>query len=326
MSGREALKSMVQEYGPPAVRKPKALRSGSRLRVVAPASPGEPSIAEQGFAELDRLGFDVDRGAHLAPEGYFAGPQSERLSELVAALGEPACDGVISLRGGYGSNYLLGEGLETRLREPKCVIGFSDLTSLQIFLWQKRRWPSVYGPMVGAGLPAGAGQAKGYDRESFLDAIGNTVGGWELSLWGEPLHSGESTGILLGGCLTLVETTLGTPWELDTRDAILLLEDRGMKPWQVDRALMHLAQAGKLDGVRGMVLGDFPDCDPPIPGSPSVRDVCTRILRPLGVPIVFHARVGHTERPMLTLPLGVQARLQAKGEGTLEILEPAVLP
>jgi muramoyltetrapeptide carboxypeptidase len=125
--------------------------------------------------------------------------------------------------------------------------------------------------------------------------------------------------------MTLVETTLGTPWELDTRDAILLLEDRGMKPWQVDRALMHLKQAGKFDGVRGFVLGDFPECEPPMNGSPSVRDVCARILGPLGVPIVFGAPVGHTMRPMLTVPLGVRARLQAGGEGALEILEPAVV-
>jgi muramoyltetrapeptide carboxypeptidase len=131
--------------------------------------------------------------------------------------------------------------------------------------------------------------------------------------------------MLLGGCMTLIETTIGTPWELNTRDAILVLEDRGMKPWQVDRALMHLRQAGKFEGVRGIVLGDFPECSPPIEGSPTVHDVCERILGPLGVPVVFGAPIGHTLRPMLTLPLGVQARLSAEGAGLLEILEPAVV-
>jgi len=142
---------------------------------------------------------------------------------------------------------------------------------------------------------------------------------------GEAIRTGEAEGTLLGGCMTLVETTLGTPWELDTRGAILLLEDRGMKPWQVDRALMHLKQAGKLDGVRGLVLGEFPECEPPVAGSPTVRDVCMRILGPLGVPIVFGTPVGHTPRAMLTIPLGVKARLMARGEGALEILEPAVV-
>ena len=137
----------------------------------------------------------------------------------------------------------------------------------------------------------------------------------QFSLQGEALASRRSRRPLLGGCLTLVETTLGTPWELDTRDSILLLEDRGMKPWQVDRALIHLQQAGKFEGVRGIVLGDFPDCAAPIAGSPTVRDVCARILKPLGVPIVFGAPVGHTVRPMLTMPLGVRARLTRDGDG-----------
>jgi muramoyltetrapeptide carboxypeptidase len=98
-----------------------------------------------------------------------------------------------------------------------------------------------------------------------------------------------------------------------------------MKPWQVDRALTHLRQAGKFKEVRGIVLGDFPECATPIAGSPTVRDVCQRILAPLGVPVIFGAPFGHTDRPMLTFPLGVATRLSAKGEGVLEILEPAVV-
>ena len=97
-----------------------------------------------------------------------------------------------------------------------------------------------------------------------------------------------------------------------------------MKPYQVDRVLMHLALSGKLSAVRGIILGEFPECDP-APGSPSVRQVCQRILAPLGIPVVFAAAFGHTPRPMLTVPLGVQARLTANGPGYLDILEAAVL-
>jgi muramoyltetrapeptide carboxypeptidase len=122
-----------------------------------------------------------------------------------------------------------------------------------------------------------------------------------------------------------VETAIGTQWDLQTDDAILVLEDRGMKPWQVDRALMHLKQAGKFAKVRGIVLGDFPECEAPVAGSPTVIDVCRRILSPLGIPIVFGAPIGHTMRPMLTVPLGVKAHLSTKGAGVLEILEPAVV-
>jgi muramoyltetrapeptide carboxypeptidase len=314
------------------VRKPKALRAGSRLAVIAPASPGHSEPEERGVAELERLGFVVERGGSRASHGYFAGAAAERREELQRALGDPKIDALISLRGGYGSNYLLDDALAAEIASiaPKCLIGFSDITSLEIFLWHALGWTSIYGPMVAAGLEGGAGAAKGYDEASFRNAIGVGAGAtdsaWSMNLQGDALSTGSAEGVLLGGCLTLVATTLGTPWELDTRGAILVLEDRGMKPWQVDRALIHLQQAGKFKDVRGIVLGDFPDCAAPLEGSPTVLDVCERILKPLGIPIVFGAPVGHTVRPMLTVPLGVRARLDANGAGTLEILEGAVTP
>ncbi len=308
-----------------SIRKPKALRAGSRLRVISPASPGDEPEAERGLAELKRLGFSVEQPLPTESEGYFAASAEERRTEFVNALADGRIDGLIALRGGYGSNYLLDERLGAEVGKQKCVIGFSDVTSLQIFLWQRCGWASVYGPMVGAGLAAGAGRDKGYDEASFLNAVGKTDGGWQLPLGAEVLANGEAEGRLLGGCMTLLETTIGTPWELDTRGSILVLEDRGMKPWQVDRALMHLRQAGKFEGVRGIVLGDFPDCKAPIEGSPTVRDVCVRILKPLAIPIVFGAAIGHTLNPMLTIPLGVRAQVRASGDGLLEILEPAVV-
>jgi muramoyltetrapeptide carboxypeptidase len=139
------------------------------------------------------------------------------------------------------------------------------------------------------------------------------------------MGGGSASGRIVGGCLTMLQTTLGTGFEPDTEGAILVLEDRGMKPYQVDRALRHLHQAGKFKRVSGILLGDFPDCDPPAPGSPSIPQMFEAILGPLRVPIIYGAPIGHTKRPMLTLPLGVRAKLQAKGEGTLEILEPAVV-
>src|SRR5207237_8813496 len=162
--------------------------------------------------------------------------------------------------------------------------------------------------MVAAGLNAGPGARKGYDESSFLQAVGRTEGGWKLRLRGEPVLAGQSMGRVLGGCMTLLEATIGTPWELDTKDSILVLEDRAMKPYQVDRVLMHLKQAGKLEGVKGIVLGEFPDGAPVVAGAPTIREVCSRILRPLGIPIVFCALVGHTGRSLLMIHLGIRAR------------------
>jgi muramoyltetrapeptide carboxypeptidase len=307
-------------------RRPRALTTGARIGVFAPASPAEEKSVSAGIDELRGLGFAPCEFAARKPEAYFAGTEAARREEFIVLLKDSGVDGLVALRGGYGSNYLLDESLVKSLNSPKCVVGFSDITTLQIYLWQTCGWVTVYGPMLAAGFEAGAGATGGYDKESFLQAVSKTDGGWTLQLQGEALAAGEAEGRLLGGCMTLLEATIGTPWELDTRDAILLLEDRAMKPYQVDRVLMHLKQAGKLTGVKGIVLGEFPECEPSVAGSPSVRDVCRRILSPLGVPIVFGMPVGHTPRPMLTLPLGVKARLRARGEGTLEILEPAVIP
>ncbi|HKW36039.1 MAG TPA: LD-carboxypeptidase [Candidatus Acidoferrum sp.] len=306
-------------------RKPKALKSGSRLGVFAPASPADSVEMIAGLAELKRQGFQVVSNQDSKAEGYFAGTSLDRMNGFLSGIQSEQIDGLVALRGGYGSNYLLEFDLEKSIRNLKCVVGFSDLTYLQIYLWQRCRWVTFYGPMVVGGLNAGPGARKGYDEDSLFQAIRKTESGWKVRLKGEPVLTGQAMGRVLGGCLTMIEASIGTPWELDTEDSILVLEDRGVKPYQVDRSLMHLKQAGKLEDVRGILLGDFPYGDPVVQGAPSIREVCARILRPLGVPIVFGAPVGHTLRPMLTLPLGIKARLDADAEGTLEYLEPAVV-
>jgi muramoyltetrapeptide carboxypeptidase len=307
------------------VRKPRPLRDGSVFLPIAPASPTDFGRVLAGSEELRRLGFLVEDATPLTPEGYFAGSARGRRDEFLHGLERADVDALVSIRGGYGSNYILENLTIADANTPKVILGYSDLTSLQAYLWKNYGWVGFYAPMLAAGLAAGEGAANGYDKASLLAAVRNTDGGWTIGLGGETLVPGEAEGRVLGGCLTLVETTLGTPWELETRDSILLLEDRGMKPWQVDRALMHLKQAGKFEGVRGIVLGDFPECEAPMSGSLTVRDVCARILGALAVPTVYGAPVGHTQRPILTVPLGVNARLRARHEGELEILEPAVV-
>jgi muramoyltetrapeptide carboxypeptidase len=310
----------------PPTLKPPALRPGDGIRILSLASPVQINHLQKGCEELVRVGYapETDRASLLANEGFFAGSAADRLSALTEAFAEVSTRAIFCSRGGYGSSYLL-EGLAAAKAAPKILLGSSDITALQIFLWQKFRWVTFYGPMVASNFDRGPGAPHGYDRASFARAITETKQGWHLDLSGEPLAPGTGTGVLLGGCLTLVESTLGTPWELDTRGAILILEDRGMKPYQVDRALTHLRQAGKLEGVSGIILGDFPECDAPL-GSESVVDVALRILGSRKVPLIWGAPIGHTSRAMLTLPLGVRAELSATGPGVLRILEPACAP
>ena len=307
------------------VRKPQALRKGATLAFFAPASPPlDFGDVQMGIVELRRLGFEVIAAQEFLPSGYFAGSVQERIEGLRSALHSKQIAGVVALRGGYGSTYLLDELAGEDLDEAKCLIGYSDVTAIQTFLWQKAGWVTFHGPMLAAGFDHGADDLRGYQEASFLNAV-TSAGPWSQSLCGESLVSGEAEGVVLGGCLTILQTSLGTPWEVDTRDALLVLEDTHIKPYQVDRALMHLKQAGKLREVRGIILGEFPNSEPPVANSPSVREVCERILSPLGVPVVFGAPVGHTRRPMLTVPMGIRARLVAQGEGKLEFLEGAVV-
>jgi muramoyltetrapeptide carboxypeptidase len=308
-----------------AAQKPKALRMGSRVATIAPASPGRDEQITAGHRELTRLGFVPLQFSPLNADGYFAGSARGRRNEFMEALQDPDADALIATRGGFGSVYLLDEGLPEHLPLIKPLIGFSDLTTLQIYLWQRHRWAGFYGPMLAAGLNHGQGARSGYDISSFRSALTKSAGGWTIPLQGEVLKGGSAEGTLLGGALTLLQATIGTAWELDTGGAILILEDRAMKPYQVDRVLTHLKHANKFANLRAIVLGDFPECEPPVAGGPSVRDVCARILSPLGIPIVFGAPIGHTVRPMLTVPLGVSARLVAEGSAMLEVLESAVI-
>jgi muramoyltetrapeptide carboxypeptidase len=303
--------------------KPRALRPGDAVRVVSLASPAREDHLKKGCDELKRLGYAPQVEAAIAPEpgSFFADSTGNRLNALRRALTDSGTRAVFCARGGYGSNYLL-ENWDSAPATPKIVLGSSDITSIQLFLWQELRWVTFYGPMVASNFDRGAGAEQGYDQPSLLQALGSTEEGWTLELKGEPVVTGVARGVTVGGCLTLVETTLGTPWEIDANGAILILEDRGMKPYQVDRALMHLKQAGKFRGVEGIIFGDFPESNPPAAGE-TVRDVVRRILGGSGIPILWGAPIGHTSRAMLTIPLGVLAELSSAAGGTLEILEPA---
>lgn len=308
--------------------KPKALKSGDAVRLLSLASPVKEGMFRQGCEEIFRLGLrpEFDQANVLAHTGTFAGSTDARFNALKRAFAEPATRAIFCTRGGYGSTYLLDcLTRDVVPSSPKILLGCSDISSLQIYLWEKFGWVCFYGPMVAMNFARGCDAPHGYDRETLLSALSETEKGWSIDLHAESLLSGEATGLLLGGCLTLIETALGTPWELNTDGAILLIEDRGMKPYAIDRSLTHLRQAGKFRSIAGVILGDFPDAQV-APGDETVEEVADRIFRPLGVPVAWGAPVGHTARAMLTIPLGVRARLvvdQGLPSPRLDILEPA---
>src|SRR5262245_54954582 len=246
-----AITPHAQPLSSSIVSKAPALHPGDKVGVFAPASPAEENRVRLGLNELRSLGFTPVDDFSRASQAYFSAATGLRLRDFISLLENPEIAALFALRGGYGSNYMLEDLWKRTASQAKCIVGYSDVTSLQILLWQKFHAVAFYGPMVAAGLDAGASAPKGYDRPSLETALSGAATSWRVNLGGEPIATGIAEGRILGGCLTLVETSLGTPWELDTTDSILLLEDRGMKPWQVDRALIHLSQAGKLRGVKG---------------------------------------------------------------------------
>ena len=249
----------------PQPRKPPALRPGDAIRVLSLASPVEKCLVEKGRAELESLGYSVmlTINAVLARDGYFAGSTAARLAALKSALVEPQSRAIFCSRGGYGSNYLL-DRFERRSRvaknsaRPQRYHLAADLSLAKVWLGHISR-------------PHGRVRIRQRTRARPMDMIATACCmrslkpakvGPSISM-ANPWLPAQPRALLLGGCLTLVQTSLGTPWELDTRGAILVIEDRGMKPYQVDRALMHLKQAGKFDSVAGIMLGDFPECEAP---------------------------------------------------------------
>ena len=307
--------------------KPLALRPGDALAVVAPASaPLSPDRLARGIAHLEGLGYRVEAGRPSAkPEGYLAASDAARLHELNEALGRPDVRAVFCVRGGYGTLRLLPDVDYAALRRhPKLVVGYSDITALQLALYKKAGVPSLSGPM--AAVEWGALDAA--SERLFWDLAGGATPQPLLGPGGEalqPVRPGTAEGVLLGGNLTLVARLVGTPYLPDLAGALLFLEEVGEAPYRVDGLLAQLKLAGILDRLGGLVLGGFTEADP-LPGRPSLslEEVFAHYARNLACPVARGLVYGHFPTKS-TLPIGVRARLDVDVRAaTLSVLEPVV--
>jgi muramoyltetrapeptide carboxypeptidase len=284
------------------------------VAVVAPASPFDRESFEAGLAVLAaryRPAFDGDL---FARRRYLAGDDARRRAELDRALADPVARAVFAARGGYGTLRLLA-GLRPP-RAPKAVVGFSDLTALHLAL-QRAGWVTVHGPVVT--------QLARQPREAVARLFALLEDGTAPPppLAGTPLVPGIAEGPLVGGNLSLLTRLLGTPRLPRLRDAVLLLEDVGERPYRLDRMWTHLALAGVLGQVRGIALGEFTGCDEP-DGAYGSAEVLAELAAETGLPCVAGLPVGHGALN-LALPLGARVRLDGAA-GTLAFLEPAVAP
>jgi muramoyltetrapeptide carboxypeptidase len=305
----------------PIVR-PAALKPGDTIAIIAPAGPIEHrDDFQRGVAMLERMGFRVrwdDRIFHSVR--YLAGADEERAAEFMRAIEDPSVDALLSLRGGYGCSRLIPLIRPQRIRDLcKIFMGFSDLTTLHLYLRRRLGWVTFHGPMASS---------------PFLGNMDSAQLQHLLSLWTDPsflpvfsfpqfqtLVPGSAEGELTGGCLSLIVASLGTPYEIATDGKVLFIEDFGEPPYRIDRMITQLRLARKLDRVAGVLLGSFQDCDSPSPEY-TLEDTLHDLLGNLRVPVLAGFPAGHGAQNW-AIPLGVRIRLDASN-CRVEFMEPAL--
>lgn len=293
------------------MRKPRPLRPGDLIGVVAPGAAVEATAVEAGVRALEQAGYRVRVGAAVGRQaGYLAGSDAERLADLEAMFADPAVRAIIAARGGYGSGRLLPRfDVELARRQPKIVVGYSDITFLLTQLVQEAELVTFHGPMLTdlPGNPTGAA--------ALLRLLAGDRSSWNVKAR-EIVQPGTGEGVIVGGCLSIVVAALGTPYALETRGRLLFLEDVNEKPFRVDRMLTQLRQAGKLDELAGVLFGDMTGCGH-AGDAVTVRDVIGEAFATARYPVVLGLPTGHGGG-VVTLPLGVRARLAGERLSLLE--------
>jgi muramoyltetrapeptide carboxypeptidase len=304
--------------------KPRALEPGSRLAVVAPASAFVREEFELGIAELRRLEFEpVYDETVFERQRYVAGSPAVRAEAIHKALCDPTIAGIIGVRGGYGSAQLLPLLDPVEIRQArKAFIGYSDLTALLTFMTTGCDLVAFHGPMLAGRLGKGE---EGYDRSSFLNAVSRRAPLGELSAPGvETVRPGEARGPLVGGTLTQLVGSLGTPFAFSPPPGhVLFLDEVGERPYRIDRMVTQLRQSGLLSRAVAVVVGELPRCDEPS-GEPTARAVVADLFADFPGPVLIGFPSGHTVGPAMTLPFGVASRVLAGPHPRIVIEEAAV--
>lgn len=302
----------------PVLRKPRALPPGGTIGVVAPASAVDLDVVAVGEKRWREAGFTVVRRDDLgARHRYLAGDDARRAAELAELWADPRVDALVCARGGYGCHRIIDRLDAAAVRAAaKPLVGYSDVTTL--LLWQQRcaGLAGFHGPMLERGDELG--------DDEFDATVEMLMGGERLPVVraGRAGAGAAVEGPLVGGSLSLVAASLGTPWAVDARGAILLLEDRGERPYRIDRLLEQLRCAGVLEDVAGVGFGRFEGCDEP-DGAITAAEVQHDLVTRIGVPWVDGLPFGHGA-PNLAWPVGARARLDGD-RATLQILERGVV-
>jgi len=310
------------------MNKGKSLMEGDTIGLIAPARPSSKEEIRRAITGLEQQGFNVILGESCYAEygGYLSGERSLRVNDFHKMFSDPHIDGVMCLRGGYGTSQLLSLiDYELIKQHPKVFVGFSDITALHIALLQKANLVTFHGPTMARGLHNMSKSTKQY----LLRSVTSTTPVGEILNEDNKLHiqsltGGIARGQLVGGNLSLISATMGTPYEINTKDKIFFIEEVNEDPYRVDRMLTQLALAGKFTDASGIVLGTWQGCEPKDKsGHFFVDDLFDEIIKPFHKPTIYNVQSGHG--PVnITLPLGVEATVDANN-GRLFIDEAAVI-
>lgn len=306
--------------------KARALKPGDTIGLIAPSSPTTKENVERAKNKLMEMGFKVKIGKSAYEQyGYLSGTDDIRANDINQMFSDGQVDGIICLRGGYGTPRILDLIDYNIIRNnPKVFVGYSDITALHLAFTQKCNLITFHGPMASSDI---IGNFSEFSKTSLLKAITNTepIGnisnpeGQEII----SINGGIGEGSIIGGNLSLLVDTLATPYEIDVKGKILFIEEIGEDPYKIDRMLNQLRLSGKLKEAEGIILGDFNNCyTSKHSESLSLDQIFNDHIKPMGKPTISNLKAGHCE-PMLTLPFGVKARLDADKRELL-ILESCV--
>lgn len=288
--------------------RPKKLKQGDMVGVVAPAGPVDPSHLEEGLGVIRGMGFQPVLGRFVnARKHFLAGADEDRADDLMVMFQNPEIKAIFCARGGYGVNRILPL-LDSKIirKNPKVVVGSSDITLLLIYLFQKCGLVSFHGPMVSGSF--GCKPMKISKTQFRKILTGAKEGGHLKASQAQVLQEGTARGKLIGGCLTLLCRSLKTPYEIQTRDGILLIEDVNEPAYRIDGMLWQLKVAGKFRGVKGLVFGEMINCRFGDGQKGRLEDLFQEIVPDRAIPVLANCPVGHGNE-MWTLPLGIEATL-----------------
>jgi len=300
------------------VHKPARLQPGARIGIVAPAGCVDEQALQAGVEALRAEGFEIELGANVcARDGYLAGGAAQRAADVLQFFHRGDIAAIFCARGGFGSIQLLSY-LSSELKNyPKIFVGYSDITILLNWLCQSCGLVTFHAPMVAEDIARGLSE----DGRAYLwPVLSGRRRDWTVSLE-ETIRPGQAEGEMIGGCLSLLVTTLGTPYEIDTRGKLFFIEDVGEPPYRIERMLTHLKMAGKLDQLAGLVFGDFANCAGN--GPRGIKEIIAELFYHAAYPVVTGMRAGHGSEN-LALPFGVKMRLDGAGP-SLALLESPVL-